>query len=133
MANVMFTRIIKNRLENKKFRSYLKIISVIGLAVFSLYRYYSPTHIIITNFIIAMVYLAFQLSVSTSVFEKIKGYQAYYSTMILSVTTFSTRMVIIGIVFAIGLKNTILLPIALAPVYLLILFLKQKKWLFHFS
>lgn len=125
VSSIIFIILIKNKLNNIKFNTKVITISVIGVSFFSLYRYLFPSHIILTNIAFGLLFSCYSLAATTKLIKEFNNKQTYFSSMLLSVTNFSARALASLLVLIIGLKNTILLPIIILPIY--ILFIKRKK------
>ncbi len=118
-TNVILTYTIKKRLADIKLRNTIKYLSIVGIIIFSIYRYYLPNYIIFTNIILGLLFTAFSLGVNSDIYEKVKGYQTYYSSMLIDVSSFSGWVIIVSLTFIIGLKNIILAPILIGIIYLI--------------
>jgi len=118
VARIVLSALIKERLSNKVFRKKVMLLSVLGLMATSLYRYYVPESILLTNALMALSYVGFQLGAQTAVINGLKGGKTYYSSMILQVNTFATRIIVYLLAFIIGLRSIILLSVAAGTAYL---------------
>ncbi|OGH82250.1 MAG: hypothetical protein A2469_01660 [Candidatus Magasanikbacteria bacterium RIFOXYC2_FULL_40_16] len=126
-ANVIITEKIKNRLMEKDLRQKIKYISAILIIVLSIYRFCLPGHIIITNFLFGIVYLLFYLNIETELFIKLENKQTYSSSYLTLVSCFISRFFMVAILFFIGLKYVILLPIPLMLIYFFSIKRETKK------
>ncbi len=113
LVQIVLLKTIKKRLVSQKFRTVAKIVSVAGIAFFSVYRFVFPQQMILTNFSIALFFTAFSLSVNSDYFEKIKNYQAYHSSILLEAIEFSACVLMGVIAWILGLKFVILVPVIL--------------------
>ena len=120
IARIAVSLSVKKKLVNQEFREIVMFFSVLGIIFTSIYRFYVPQNIIITNILMSLSYVGFQLGVQTSVINKMKGNRTYYSSMILQATTFSTRIPVYILTFFLGLKNIILLPVAFSSLYIIL-------------
>lgn len=122
VARITLSHIIKEKLVEKNFRKKVMALSVLGVILVSIYRFYIPSHIVITNFLMAFFYVGYQLGAQTAIINQFKGNRTYYSSMLLQVTSFSIRIPVYLLAFVIGLRSIILLPVAVGTAYLLLNF-----------
>jgi len=122
VVNILLLHTIKNKLVSIKIRTITKIISIFGIMAISTYRFFFPEQMILTNSTIALFFTAFSLSVNADYFEKIKNHQTYYSSVLLGVAGFGTWIILGSITFFVGLKYSILIPVALSFIWLLLSF-----------
>ena len=120
-SSILFIYLIKQKLSDTTFKNKTIIISILGISIFSIYRYLFPTHIIFTNLAFGFLFASYSLALSTTIMNKLKKHQTYYSSMLLNMVAFSARTLATLTVFIIGLKNIILLPIITLPIYLIFL------------
>lgn len=118
-TRIIISYLIKDHLSNVPLRKFLMSIAVIGIAATSVYRFYIPSDIFITNMLMSLFYVIFQISVQTEIINSFKGNRTYYSSALLQMTTFTTRIPIYIIAIIIGLHNIILLPVLATIAYLL--------------
>jgi len=119
IARIVISTLIKDSLTKEKFRKIVMTLSVVGIIITSVYRYQIPEHILITNIMMSLFYVGFQLGAQTEIINSFKGSKTYYSSMILQINTFLIRIIIYTIVLVIGLESAILLPIVAGILYLL--------------
>lgn len=118
LARIVVSSSIKSKLKNKSFRRKVMTLSVLGLAATSIYRFHNPSHIVLTNFMMSFFYVGYQLGTQTAIITQLKGNRTYYSSMLLQVITFSMRIPIYLLVFLVGLKSIILLPVLAAALFI---------------
>lgn len=118
LARILISSSIKNRLSDEEVRQKIMSVAVLGIILTSIYRYLAPEQILFTNVLMSLFYVGFQLGTQTSIINSFKGGKTYYSSMILQINTFVTRILIYLLVFIIGLKTTILLPVMTGLLYL---------------
>lgn len=119
LARITISALIKNKLSDEKFRKTIMTFSVLGVMLASIYRYQIPEHILVTNVLMSLFYVGFQLGTQTSIINSFKGSKTYYSSMILQTNTFMTRIIVYVIAFVIGLEMIILLPVFAGALYLI--------------
>lgn len=128
-SNIFVTQLIKNKLINFKFRNWIKIIGILGIAVVSIYRYYFMDNILLTNILMGFFFMIYSYGVNHELISKLKGYQTYYSARLQQITSFGPWIFIILLTLIIGLNNIILLPIFFAILYFVVNFKTIKKLL----
>lgn len=120
VARIIISTLIKSKLNEKSFRKKVMTASTLGIMATSIYRYYLPEHIILTNLLMATFYVVFQLGAQTKIINQFKGSQTYYSSMLLQINTFTTRIIVYILALTIGLKNIILFPLIAGIIYLML-------------
>ncbi|MDP2684780.1 MAG: MFS transporter [bacterium] len=126
-ANLVVTQKVKTRLMQKGVRHKIKYLSIILIIILSLYRFYLPEHILITNFLFGIVFLLFYMNTETELFTKLQKTQTYHSSAIANMTCFMSRAVVALITLIIGIKYIILLPIPLVIIYFFSVYGENKK------
>lgn len=126
VARILISSTIKNRLTDRNTRQKIMQISALGIITTSIYRYFSPEQILITNTVMSLFFVGFQLGAQTSIINSLKGGKTYYSSMLLQTNTFITRIIIYAITFFIGLKTTILLPVITGLLYLIMSYFREE-------
>ncbi|MDO8499631.1 MAG: hypothetical protein Q7S66_03150 [bacterium] len=121
VANIFITEELKERLNKARTRRNIKILVAFIIMAASVYRYILPGHILATNIVFGAAFLLMQLSIDVSLLNKLKGYQTYRSSAIISVVAFMSRAVMVILAFVLGLKYIILAPIVLCLGYVLLI------------
>lgn len=127
LTNIALLHTIKNKIISNKFRTISKIIWVFWIIFISIYRFFFPEQMIFTNFLMALFFAIFSLSINADYFEKIKNYQTYYSSMLLESVGFWAWALVGIITFFIGLKYGILIPVVLGIIWLIFSFKEIYK------
>ena len=117
-AIILLSFLIKKKLYIESFRKSTEFIAMMGIAFISLIRYFYPEQIILTNILISLFFAALHLTTSTLLFEKVKGYQTYYSAKLINIAGMSLWPIGAILVMIIGLKNIILAPILILIIYI---------------
>jgi MFS family permease len=129
LVNIIFVYALKNRISETGLREKTQILAVCGMIAVSLYRFFLPSHIFVTNLAVALFLLAYSLSVETGLYQKLENHQTYFSSMIMESIGFSMWAVVGTAAFFIGLKLTILIPVALGVAWLFHkAFIKKTSW-----
>lgn len=127
LTNIILLHTIKNKIISNKFRTISKITWIFWIIFISIYRFFFPEQMIFTNFLTALFFTIFSLSINADYFEKIKNYQTYYSSMLLESVWLWSWALVATITFFIGLKYGILIPVVLATIWLIFSFKEIKK------
>lgn len=118
VSRIIISYFIKDSLSSERIRKAVMLIGLVGVSAVSMYRYWIPEDIFITNFSIAVFYVMFQLGTQTEIINQFKGSRTYFSSMLLQVTTFSVRIPVYALVLMVGLHEILLLPVAVSVAYL---------------
>lgn len=126
LARILVSAAIKEKLSDRSLRLKVMQFSAMGVIGTSVYRYILPEHILYTNILMSLFYVGFQLGAQTGIINSFKGGKTYYSSMILQADTFATRILIYGVVFFVGLKTSILLPVFTGTLYIVMTYLRES-------
>lgn len=118
ISRILLSYWIKDDLVKDRFRKTVMAVTAIGIVFTSIYRFYIPEQIVLTNFLMSLFYVGFQLSAQTAIINKCKGSRTYYSSMLFQATSFSIRAPIYILVLIFSLRTIILLPVLTGLVYL---------------
>lgn len=117
LVRIAITQKMKIKIKNLKFRERSKVLSLIAIALLSLYRYLWPAHVLATNLLFGLFFMMLHLTIETDLFKKLKDYQPYQSAAYVSIIAFAARSIAVIAALVIGLRVSILLPIPIALGY----------------
>ena len=127
VVKILITQNIKNRLQHVRQRETIKRLAFVSLILASLYRYFLPGHILVSNLLFGFLYMILHLTIETGLFQKLKGGQTYQASAFVSVVAFASRSIVILLTLVVGLKYALLLPIPLALGYFIFAPMFTKK------
>jgi len=119
-VQIILLKTIKKKLFSLRFRMFTEVISVMGIAAVSVYRFFIPSQVLLTNFLMALFFVTFYLGVNSDFFEKVRNYRAYHSSILLETAEFIPWILISIVAFVIGLKYSILIPVAISAIWIAI-------------